>query len=139
METQKLSYRIHPGFLDFASEILRSEKIPFELKYETICDLVGYINLKIEKALELEHCINAMKSIETSSLSLLQKEQDRMKYLLAFEKDYELIKSDMKALIFHVCLEECDDKSQKKKKIIRDILRSNLSWLLLRPSRKHFP
>lgn len=137
MEAPQLSFRIHPGSFSSAVQILNAAQIPFEFKYETVYGLVGCFIINTTKALELEAHIAAMQFTEASSSLQLSQEENKITRFYEIDRDYERIKSDMKALIFYARLNQSDNTSMRKEKVVTDMLDSNLSKTLHPKSRRN--
>jgi hypothetical protein len=127
MEPPQLSYRIHPASLEFVLDLFDSEKIPCKLKFHSSIETSGYFDLKPESELKEEHNINALEDMVRLTVQALNEEKKRMTYLIEIGRDYEMIKSDMKALMMGVTLLQNDLKPHQRDRIITMLLESRMA------------
>lgn len=133
MEAQQLSFKIHPHFLEQLNILLHAEAISFTFKYQAIGGPAGYFLVTIDRPVQNKF---PFELIVTTSEAQISKDKEQVEFLVGVERDYERIRSDMKALIFHASLSQPAYKSTEKRKDVFSMLHSELSKQLRPPLRK---
>lgn len=133
MESEQLSFQIHPSLLENFTFLLLQENISFTFKYEHINGPAGYFQVTLErpatKSLPFDLLVEASKT-------QVSQEKLQIERLMEIDLDYEKIRSDMKALIFYASLSQPAYKSTEKRKDVFSMLHSDLSKRLSPPVRR---
>ena len=133
MEPHQLTFKINPYFLEQFSALLQMESIPFTFTYEASFGLAGCFLVTIERPMQAKLPFDMI--VSTSQVQII-KDKERLEFLLSIDRDYERIRSDMKALIFHATLSQPPYKATEKRKSVFELLHSDLSKNLRPPLRK---